>query len=118
MDMADYPIPAQDFSNLLTTIKDGSLSTSRAREVLSCMLEMRLSVDDAMTQLGIAEVDSDETETLCRELLDANPQVVSDLKEGKHKAVGAIIGKAKQKNPNIQPQQVREICLRLVETMP
>ena len=36
---------------------------------------------------AIAEVDSDETETLCRELLDANPQGVADLKEGKGKLV-------------------------------
>ena len=118
IEMADYPVSAGSFSDLLNAVKDELLSTSRAREVLSCMLENALSVEDAMTQLGIAEVDSDETETLCRELLDANPQVVADLKEGKGKAVGAIIGKAKQKNPNIQPKQVREICLRLVEKLP
>ena len=42
---------------------------------------------------------------------------IADLKDGKQKAVGAIIGQAKQKNPNIQPGQVKEICLRLVEEM-
>ncbi|MEC7502511.1 MAG: Asp-tRNA(Asn)/Glu-tRNA(Gln) amidotransferase subunit GatB [Planctomycetota bacterium] len=118
IDISEYPITASSFAHLLGTIQDGTLSTSRAREVLACMLESNQSVDEAMARLGIAEVDSDETEMICRELLESNPQVVADLKDGKLKAVGAIIGKAKQKNPNIQPQQVREICLRLVETMP
>ena len=117
IDITEYPIDSQSFAELLKLIKGGTLSTSRAREVLACMLEFGKSVDVAMEQLGIEEVDSDETESLCRELLESNPQVVADLKEGKLKAVGAIIGKAKQKNPNIQPQQVREICLRLIETM-
>ena len=118
IDISMYPVTASSFAQLLRTIQDGSLSTSRAREVLACMLESDQSVDESMAQLGIVEVSSDETEAICRELLESNSQVVADLKGGKLKAVGAIIGKAKQKNPNIQPQQVREICLRLVETMP
>ena len=81
------------------------------------MLENTLSVEAAMASLGIADVDTDEIESLCRELLLENPQVVDDLKEGKQKAVGALIGQAKRKNPNVQPSQVKEICLRMVQEM-
>ena len=51
---------------------------------------------------------------LCRELLAANPQVVADLKAGNQKAVGALIGQAKAQNPNVNPAEIRQICLTLV----
>ncbi len=115
--MDKFPVDCESFSELLCAVSTDKLTTSRGREVLARMLESGDSVTDAMSHLGIAKVDSQETEVLCRELLDANPRVVADLKEGKKKAVGALIGQAKQKNPNIAPNQVREICLRLVEEM-
>ena len=112
-----YPVDTESFAELLQAVTGGKLSTGRGREVLSCMLENTLSVEAAMESLGIADVDSEEIESLCRELLSANPQVVDDLKEGKQKAVGALIGQAKRKNPNAQPSQVKEICLRMVQEM-
>ena len=112
-----YPVDTKSFAELLQAVTDGKLTTGRGREVLSCMLENTLSVEAAMESLGIADVDSEEIESLCRELLLANPQVVGDLKEGKQKAVGALIGQAKRKNPNVQPSQVKEICLRMVQEM-
>ncbi len=81
------------------------------------MLQENESVESAIESLGIAEVDMGEAEELCLKLLELNPKVVADLKDGKQKAVGALIGQAKQKNPNIQPGQVKEACLRLIEEM-
>ena len=46
-----------------------------------------------------------------------NPRIVADIKEGKTKAAGALIGMAKKKNPNVDPQQVRKLCLELAERM-
>ena len=112
-----YPVGAESFAELLQAVNVGKLTTSRGREVLSCMLENGLSAEAGMAFLGIADVDSEEIETLCKELLLANPQVVEDLKAGKQKAVGALIGQAKRKNPNTQPNEVKEICLRMVQDM-
>ena len=116
-DMEQYPVKAGDFATLLQAVLRGELTTSRGREVLASMLKSGDSVEKVMKSLGIAKVNSDETTAICQALLEANPKVVADLKQGKQKAVGALIGQAKQKNPNIQPNQVREICLRLVQHM-
>ena len=115
--IADYPVSTKAFTQLLQTVASGTLTTSRGREVLARMVCECESVDEAMKALGIVEVAADETEDLCRELLAANPKVVEDLKNGKQKAVGALIGQAKQINPNVLPGQVREICLRLADEM-
>jgi aspartyl-tRNA(Asn)/glutamyl-tRNA(Gln) amidotransferase subunit B len=37
------------------------------------------------------------------------------VKNGKVKAVGSLIGKAKKVNPNVNPNEVRQICLKLIE---
>jgi hypothetical protein len=47
----------------------------------------------------------------------ANPRVVADLKEGKLKDVGALIGQAKKRNPNVDPGRFRELCIQLAEEM-
>jgi len=112
-----FTIRPQGLAELIGEIKSGTLTTSRAKDVLADMLKSGRSAADAMKELGIEAVDSSEIETLCRELLEANPKTVTDVKEGKLKAVGALIGQAKKKNPNVKPNEIRDTCLRLIEDM-
>ena len=72
-----------------------------------------MSVAEAMQKLGIETVDESELVELCRQLLAAHPQVVAEIKEGTTKAVGALIGQAKRQNPNVNPSEVRRICIEL-----
>ncbi|MDG2206636.1 MAG: Asp-tRNA(Asn)/Glu-tRNA(Gln) amidotransferase subunit GatB [Pirellulales bacterium] len=113
----DYPVAAEQLGSLIADVLAKKLSTSRGREVLAQMVSSGETPQAAMQSLGIVEVDSAATEQLCRELLEANPKVVADIKEGKMKAVGALVGQAKQRNPNVQPQEVRDLCLRLAGEM-
>jgi aspartyl-tRNA(Asn)/glutamyl-tRNA(Gln) amidotransferase subunit B len=101
-------------AELLTLVKNGRLTTSRGREVLECMIAGGKSAEEAMQSLGIVEVAGDELESLCRELLEANPKILADLKEGKTKAAGALIGMAKKKNPNVNANRFREVCAAVV----
>ena len=73
------------------------------------------SAAEVMERMGIQQVDESELVGLCEELLAANPKTVADLKAGKTKAVGVLIGQAKKRNPNVDPGRVREICLNLVQ---
>ena len=68
-----------------------------------------------MRPLGIEEVDDSALVELCRELLRANPKIVAEVKEGKLKGLGALIGQAKKKNPNVNPNRVRELCLEMIQ---
>ena len=45
----------------------------------------------------------------------ANPKIVAEVKEGKLKGLGALIGQAKKENPNANPNRVREICLEIIQ---
>ena len=69
---------------------------------------------DQMRGLGIEEVDETELRNLCRELLAAHPNVVEQVRQGKTKAVGALVGQAKRRNPNVHPGRVQEIFLEMI----
>jgi aspartyl-tRNA(Asn)/glutamyl-tRNA(Gln) amidotransferase subunit B len=117
LDMQSFPVPAARLGELIHTIVDGKIDNTRARDVFEYLLNHDDSVDAAMAALGIEAVDDDALVDLCKELLAANPQVVADVKEGKQQAVGSLIGKARAKNPNANPQAVRQTLLDLIAGM-
>ena len=112
-----FPVNAESLAALILKVQQGDLDNTRAKEVLQRMITAGKSVDQAMETLGITKVDDSELESLCRSLLEANPKTLADIKAGKQKAAGALIGQAKKQNPNVNPGQVREIVLRLAEEL-
>ncbi|MGB7326448.1 MAG: Asp-tRNA(Asn)/Glu-tRNA(Gln) amidotransferase subunit GatB [Rubripirellula sp.] len=113
--IADFPVAASLLGGLLKRVAGGELDTARARDVLAHMVENGTTVDAAVSALGIESVDGGELESLCKELLAANPQVAEDFNAGKQQAVGSLIGQAKKKNPNANPKQVRETLIRMLQ---
>jgi len=111
----EFAVTAEQLGDLLQRVSRGDFDNARARDVFTHLLKTKDSVEEAINRLGIESVDSNEIEVLCRELLDANPQVIDDVKSGKQQAVGALIGQAKKKNANANPKQVRETLLQLIE---
>ena len=80
------------------------------------IVEPALSVEKAIESLGIAQVDTNELETLCKQLLFENPDVIEKVRAGNEKALGALVGPAKKKNKNVDPRQVQELCRQLIES--
>ncbi|MEM9366287.1 MAG: Asp-tRNA(Asn)/Glu-tRNA(Gln) amidotransferase subunit GatB [Planctomycetota bacterium] len=109
-----FPVSSDQLGSLLGKVKAGELDQGRARDVLEYMISKTASVDEAIDDLGITAVGGDELETLCQQLLADNPQVVADVQAGKQQAVGRLIGQARKQNPNANPQQVRELLLKLI----
>jgi aspartyl-tRNA(Asn)/glutamyl-tRNA(Gln) amidotransferase subunit B len=109
-----FPIAAKDLAALLAEVKAGKLETSRAREVFQVMLDGGKTAAEAIKFLGIEQVDDSALIALCRELLAANPKIAAEAKAGQSKGIGQLIGQAKKKNPNVNPNRVKEICLELI----
>jgi len=114
-ELAEYShhVPPASLGALLTAVKKGELSTSRARVVLDEMLATDCTATAAMKSLGVEPLDEAVTYALCQELLASNPQIVTAIQSGTDQAVGPLIHQAKQYDPNIDPARVREICLKL-----
>jgi aspartyl-tRNA(Asn)/glutamyl-tRNA(Gln) amidotransferase subunit B len=112
-----FPLRPKTMADLLLKIKSGDLNVTRAKDVYASMVESGKSVEQVMADMGIERVDTSELETLCQELLEQNPHIVADVKAGKEKAVSAIVGQAKKRNRNVDPGEVRTVCLKLIERM-
>jgi aspartyl-tRNA(Asn)/glutamyl-tRNA(Gln) amidotransferase subunit B len=115
IDITDFPVDAQKLGDLLKRVSSGDLDNSRAKDVFNQLIDNDCSVDDAIKSLGIESLDSSEIESLVQELLEANPKIVADVLGGNEKAVGALIGQARNKNPNANPQVIRETALRIIK---
>jgi aspartyl-tRNA(Asn)/glutamyl-tRNA(Gln) amidotransferase subunit B len=114
VDIGKYPVAAKSLGELIVKVKSGAFETSRGREVLGVMVAEGKSLAEAIKLLGIQEVDDSAVVELCRKLIAANPKVVAEVKDGKLKGLGALIGQAKKENPNVNPNRVRELCLKLI----
>ena len=112
-----FPVATSELAELLTIIERGELDNSRGKEVFTEMIETGKPAAQVMQEKGIESVDENQVIDLCRSLLEQNPQVISDVLGGKQQAVGSLIGQAKQQNPNINPGNVRQILLDLIQEM-
>ena len=112
-----FKLSPDKLAGLLKLIQSGDLDSSKAKDVFAVMLESGKSVADVVDEMGIEKVDQGDLENLCRQLVERNQRVVDDVKGGNEKAVGALIGQAKKENPNVNPGQVRQICLDIINSM-
>jgi aspartyl-tRNA(Asn)/glutamyl-tRNA(Gln) amidotransferase subunit B len=111
-----FPVDAERLAMLLGAIESGKIDTTRGREIFQLMQKSaQLTVEEAIGQLGLESVDQDTLESLCQQLLADNPEVVAKVRQGNAKALGSLVGQARKANPNADPRQVQELCLRLIE---
>jgi aspartyl-tRNA(Asn)/glutamyl-tRNA(Gln) amidotransferase subunit B len=110
----DYPVGAKKLAELLSRVSAGEVDQTRAKEVLAEMLASGCEVQAAFDKLGIVKVDSGALDALCQQLIDENPAVIEEIRGGKVKAVGSLIGKARQINPNVNPGVLRESLLKII----
>jgi len=109
----EFAVPAFALAGLISAIADGRLPTTRSAEAFQLMVANGVAVEAALAELKIEKVDESALVALVQELLDANPKTVADIQGGKLQAAGALIGQAKKKNPNVDPNRVRELAIEL-----
>jgi len=102
--------------DLMALIADGVLHNTSARKVLRRMLIEDEDAATATDALGLATSgDSHELEAWCRAALEGKDEVIADVRAGKEKAIGALIGPVMQASKGAaNPQAVRETLLRLI----
>ncbi|MFH0776067.1 MAG: Asp-tRNA(Asn)/Glu-tRNA(Gln) amidotransferase subunit GatB [Patescibacteria group bacterium] len=98
MNEADLKIDAQKISaeNLGTLVKkiaSGEISGKIGKEVFPEMWESGKLVDDILKEKGIEQISDDGAlEKFVDEAIAANPSAIEDFKNGKDRALGAIVG--------------------------
>ncbi len=116
-DIQSFRLRPPALAELVKLVISGDIEITRAKEVFNDMVANNRTAPESMQVLGIQKVDLSELEAICKELVAANPKIVADVKGGKVQAVGSLLGQAKKRNPNANPNDVRRICLELIEKM-
>ena len=91
--LADCRVKPEAMSELVLAVKSGKLSTKGAKEVFTAMWETGERPLVLIERLGMAQVsDENQVRAWVRQALAANPQAAADLKGGKDRAIGSIVG--------------------------
>ena len=112
-----FPISSKTLGRMIEMIQTGDLPSTRAAKCFRiCSRPVRMTSKPQSSRSASQAVDESDLVALCEKLLAANPKTVADVKNGKASGGRALIGQAKKKNPNIDPNRVREICLEIIRT--
>ena len=111
----DYPIEPAGLARLVAMIDDGSITGAIAKRVYPMMIETGKAPDVLVEEHGLKPVDDAALEPVIRKVLDENPKMVDDIRAGKMKAIGGIVGQVmKATGGKANPQTVQIELRRLL----
>jgi len=113
MDIAQRPVSAGSFSQLLQRIMDGSVSSKSARDLLGLMWagEHQGDVDALIKAHGLTQMaDVSAIEKIVDDVIAANEKSVVEFKSGKERALQSLVGQVmKATGGKANPTQVNTI---------
>jgi aspartyl-tRNA(Asn)/glutamyl-tRNA(Gln) amidotransferase subunit B len=107
----EYPVSADQLTQLLSMIDAGEIDQTRAKDVLNEIIESGSDLGQAIKKLGIESIGVGEIAAMAAQLISDYPDVAQQIKDGNTKAVGSLIGKARKLNPNVNPGVVKDKIL-------
>ena len=101
---------------LVGLVEAGQISSKIAQEVFSEMFESGKPPAAIVEEKGLAQVsDSGELESICREVIDANPGPADDFRNGKEAALNFLKGQVmKASRGKANPQMVGELLAQIL----
>jgi aspartyl-tRNA(Asn)/glutamyl-tRNA(Gln) amidotransferase subunit B len=112
------PIQPQDFADLMNLLSKGAITDSIGRTVLEEMFQKGGSPEDIINQKSLRPIqDTQELETILREVIDENPDAVTQIKAGETKPIDFLIGQVMRKTKGkADPKMIRKLIQnRLVD---
>ena len=88
----DIPVSAESLRELIKLLDSKKIRMNLAKSTLDKMLETGKKASELISEKDMGGLDEEASKKLCQEAVDANPNAVADYKNGKEKAVKAIVG--------------------------
>lgn len=88
----EFPVAAEDIGELVRLIEAGTITGKIAKQVFPIMLESGKKPLEIVEEKGLKPMDETAIEPIVDEVIAANPKAVEQLRGGKEKAIGALIG--------------------------
>ncbi len=109
--VTESKITGQLLVDLLKLMDDGTISNKIAKEVFEEMFETGKSPEKIVEEKGLKQIsDEDKLEKLVEDIIEENPEAVEDIKNGKDKAIGYLVGQVmKETKGKANPQMVNQM---------
>ncbi|MCC3144993.1 Asp-tRNA(Asn)/Glu-tRNA(Gln) amidotransferase subunit GatB [Halanaerobium sp. Z-7514] len=110
----DSGVSPENLSKMLKMIDEDVISGKIAKKVFEIMYESGKDPEKIVEEEGLKQIsDEDELESLVDQIIAANPDAVEDIKNGKDRAIGFLVGQIMKEtrgkaNPGLVNQMLRD----------
>jgi len=111
------PVTPKHLAGMLKLLDDGVISGKIAKTVFEEMYRTGKEASEIVKEKGLVQVtDSVEIEKIVDKVIEANPKQVQDIRNGKEKVMGYLVGQVmKESKGKANPQMVNEILKKKLE---
>ncbi|PWA10337.1 Asp-tRNA(Asn)/Glu-tRNA(Gln) amidotransferase GatCAB subunit B [Pueribacillus theae] len=116
-EITDIAMTPEALAKLIKLIEDGTISSKIAKKVFKDLIEKGGDPETIVKEKGLVQIsDEGELRTLVNEILDNNEQSIQDIKNGKDRAFGFLVGQAmKATKGKANPQIINKLLKEEVE---
>ncbi|MCF8009031.1 MAG: Asp-tRNA(Asn)/Glu-tRNA(Gln) amidotransferase subunit GatB [Halanaerobiales bacterium] len=111
MSISDTKINGKLLADMLKLIEKGTISTKIAKTVFAEIFYTGKSPKDIVEEKGLKQIsDQDKLEEIVKDIIADNPDVIEDIKNGKDRAIGFLVGQVmKETKGKANPQMVNKM---------
>lgn len=111
----DFPVSAEAIAELVKLIENETITGKIAKQVFPKMLESGKMPSVIVDEEGMRPMNDDSIEPIVDAVLAANERAVEDIRAGKDKAIGALVGQVmKQTRGKANPATLTPMILRKI----
>ncbi|CAN5411940.1 Asp-tRNA(Asn)/Glu-tRNA(Gln) amidotransferase subunit GatB [soil metagenome] len=93
----DFPVKAESIAELAKLIESGAITGKIAKQVFPLMVETGDMPSVIVEKHGLKPVDDSALDPIIDEIIAANPKIADEVRAGKEKAIGALVGQIMKK---------------------
>lgn len=116
-EITDIAMTPEALAKMIQLIENGTISSKIAKKVFKDLIEKGGDPETIVKEKGLVQIsDEGELRTLVNEILDNNEQSIQDIKNGKDRAFGFLVGQAmKATKGKANPQIINKLLKEEVE---
>ena len=110
-EITDTTLTKERFLELIKLMEDNTLTSKNLKDILDIVLESDKSISDIMKEQGIENItDDSEIREVIKRIIEANPESVTDYKNGHDRAIKFLMGQVmKETKGKANPKMAMDI---------
>ncbi len=111
IEFEDVKMSVDNFSKLLILVKEKKINNNTGKKVLRNLFEENFNPEEYVKEKGLIQLNDDSLlEEIVNKVLEENPQSIEDIKNGKDRAFGYLVGQCmKMSKGKGNPQRFNEL---------